>query len=137
MTKDQTTPLSDPYANVDDEQKWRICADVDLKDHLLIKAVCPFRGIIQTVVNLLFKAVVDECRTRNIIYYSDQNYAELANIVRRRAAPWTPQNGLGQHDPGTTCSIRPTPAHVEDIKPNVPKRTGKAQSTKGRGSKTS
>jgi hypothetical protein len=118
-------PLSDPYQELSDELKWRICADVSMKDHLLVKAVCPYRGIIQVMTNILFKAVVDECRQRGIIYYSEENYDKFADIIRRRAAPFVTQTKPEGHVPGGTGVVHPTAPHTPDVKPSATERTRK------------
>lgn len=81
--------LENPYVAVRDKTTMsRVNADVPLNDILLIKAICPLHGILQTSVNLFIKALVDECRARNITSYNE--YSDFVDIIRRRTAAYTP-----------------------------------------------
>jgi hypothetical protein len=132
ITNQGAEALPDPYKHLSDENKWRICADVAVTDHLLVKAVCPYRGVIQGLVNMLFKSVVDECRANGILYYTEENYARLTAIVRRRSAPFVVENKPSDHVSGGAGTVRSSITDVKNVEPSNAKHVGKRVPTKAR-----
>jgi len=76
----------DPYGDMDEDDQLRIQADISAEDKRYFQSVWPVRGSLQTIFNLIFKSIVDELRSRNILYYAPENESILHEIVERRTA---------------------------------------------------
>lgn len=122
-------PLVDPYANLDDDKKARLNADIDKLDKHLIQSVCPIRGVLQQMVNMFIQSVVIEMRQRNITSYGDPNIlAEFYAIVWRRTAAFTPGSEHRNNDQGTAHGTR----QEAGLPANAPDSEVKAGSGGGR-----
>ena len=79
-------PLINPYQNIDEEISAKATAVLSREDLFLIKGIYPYRGCVQTVVNLLLKSIVDELRSENILYFTPDNERRFIEIIRRRTS---------------------------------------------------
>ena len=117
------TTLTDPYRDIDDEDKVRINADVPINEKLLIQAVCPIRGVLQAMVNLFIKSVTEEMKQTHITTYAD--YDRFLEIVHRRTNPVPVGEGHNPPNRGGTEGIRDQHPPVKNLRTNRPSLVGK------------
>ena len=78
--------LINPYYGIEEDISAKATAVLSREDLSIIRGIYPYRGSVQTVLNLFLKAVVDELRAKNITYFTPDNEREFIEIIRRRTA---------------------------------------------------
>lgn len=133
-------PLENPYADCDDFNSARLQTDISQADKLYFVSILPFRGVIQTTLNVLLHDLISELRARGITSYTPDNYAILCECVRRRTNPSVVGQTPERNDPGRTPGLHDQNALVESESSITVKRldsgpvedSGKGKSRKGK-----
>lgn len=81
--------LINPYQGIDEEISVKATAVLSREDLSLIKGMYPYRGCVQLIVNLYLKAIADELRENNMLYYTPDNERKFIELIRRRTASAT------------------------------------------------
>ena len=115
-------PLENPYSECDDFNSARLQTDISQADKLYFVSILPFRGVIQTTLNVLIHDLISELRARGITSYSPDNYAILCECVRRRTHPSVVGQTPERNDAGRTPGLHDSDAVVESESSVVVKR---------------
>lgn len=130
----------DPYKQVEDDSKDRMNADVAFTDADIIRIIYPRRGIFQQMINMFFRAVVEECVAKGINHYDPTGGTErdFIDIIRRRTAPWSPANGPVQGSvTGSADQLRSDNPDGANVVPDPALKVGRGRrGGRGGGAKT-
>ena len=79
--------LINPYHGIEEDISAKATAVLSKEDLVLIKGMFPYRGCVQTIINMYLKSIVDELRSNDMLYYTPDNERHFIELIRRRTAP--------------------------------------------------
>lgn len=101
-----TKPLTNPYA--ESTERHPVQVQVSQEDWTLVASLVMQRGLVPTILSILFRKLALECKQQNLTHYDPTNIPRLQEIVHGfqfRPSNEHNQGGSSKHVRGPTPSL--------------------------------